>query len=442
MKTMIRREWTFLNRPKAFWITSAGAAGVLILSLFNWVDIGFGVKFNLFNVWGKLDDSGLNFLLGWSQRFQNVKTFLSALLIILIVSFVLLIISLIKYQSKKRLILVNLGFGLVAAVPPVFITSVLVTFQGEGIEGLTIFPFLVFAVAFIAIVLNGYTFEILNGLFFALFTLICIFPFYYLFINTISDNNLVAVGRINIFPQGVHLGNYAALLGVNEIGRAAFISIARTIIGTVTMVLASAFVGYLVTKNAMLGRKFIYRFIIITMYFNAGLIPWFVNIQMLGLTNNFWGYIIPAIVQPFNIILVKTYIESIPKELEESAFMDGAGYFTTFRKIIFPLCKPILATISVFGAVGHWNSFMDSIILMGGEPRLYTLQHRLYLYLRTNASDIETRMREGSLNMESVIDNRVISLTVAMATIVPIILVYPFMQRYFQKGLMLGAVKG
>ncbi|MDR2558044.1 MAG: carbohydrate ABC transporter permease [Oscillospiraceae bacterium] len=284
-------------------------------------------------------------------------------------------------------------------------------------------------------------FGIINGTFFTLFTLICIFPFYYLFINTISDNSLVAVGRINLFPQGLHFDNYIALLAVNELGRAAFISIARTVLGTVTMVLASAFVGYLVTKTAMFGRKFIYRFIIITMYFNAGLIPWFVNIQMLGLTNNFWGYIIPAIVQPFNIILVKTYIESLPKELEESAFMDGAGYFTTFRRIIFPLCKTILATITVFGAVGHWNSFMDSIILMGGNPSLFTLQHRLYLYLQTNASDIETRMREGSVGAEA-LDIRVISLTVAMATIIPILFVYPFMQRYFQKGLMLGAVKG
>jgi multiple sugar transport system permease protein/putative aldouronate transport system permease protein len=288
---------------------------------------------------------------------------------------------------------------------------------------------------------NDYIFAVCNGIFFTVFTLICVFPFYYLFINTISDNSLVALGRINLFPRGVHLENYIALLRVNELGQAAFISVARTIIGTATMVLASAFVGYLVTKTQMFGRKFIYRFIIVTMYFNAGLIPWFVNIQMLGLTNNFWGYIIPAIVQPFNIILVKTYIESLPKELEESAFMDGAGYFTSFRQIILPLCKPILATITVFGAVGHWNSFMDSIILMGSESRLFTLQHRLYLYLQTNASDIETRMREGSVGAEA-LDIRVISLTVAMATIVPILLVYPFMQRYFQKGLMLGAVKG
>jgi multiple sugar transport system permease protein/putative aldouronate transport system permease protein len=288
---------------------------------------------------------------------------------------------------------------------------------------------------------EGRAFNIINGILFGIFTVICIFPFYYLFINTISDNDLVTAGRINLFPRGIHIRNYTALLAVRDLGTAAVVTIARTVLGTVTMVLASAFVGYLVTKNQMFGRKIIYRFIIITMYFNAGLIPWFMNMSMLGLTNNFWGYIIPAIVQPFNIILVKTYIESIPKELEESAFIDGAGYFKVFSRIILPLCKPILATIAVFGAVGHWNSFTDSIILMGGNPAIYTLQHRLYLYLQ-KASDLRTIMQEGTIDMDSLISGRVISLTVAMATIIPILCVYPFMQRYFQKGLMLGAVKG
>jgi len=288
-------------------------------------------------------------------------------------------------------------------------------------------------------------FTIINGFIFTVFTLLCTFPIYYLFINTISDNRLVQAGQINFFPIGIHFENYRSLLAVTELMDAAIISVSRTVLGTLVMVLASAFVGYLVTQNKMLGRKFIYRFIVITMYFNAGLIPWFLNIMMLGLTNNFWGYIIPGIVAPFNIILVKTYIESLPKELEESAFVDGAGYFTVFRCIILPLCKPILATIAVFGAVGHWNSFVDSIILMGGEPKLYTLQHRLYMYLNMatnlgNLMDSTGAIREADL--AAALNGRITSLTVAMVSIIPILMVYPFMQRFFQKGLMLGAVKG
>jgi len=285
----------------------------------------------------------------------------------------------------------------------------------------------------------------LNGLIFTVFTILCTFPIYYLFINTISDDKLVNAGKISLYPIGITFQNYVKLLAVDELMNAAYISVMRTVIGTLVMVLASAFVGYLVTQQKMLGRKFIYRFIIITMYFNAGLIPWYLNIMMLGLTNNFWGYIIPGIVAPFNIILVKTYIESLPKELEESAFIDGAGYFTTFRAIILPLCKPILATIAVFGAVGHWNSFVDSIILMGGEPRLYTLQHRLYMYLTTATNLGNLTDTAGSISeqvLEELASGRTNRLTVAMVSIIPILMVYPFMQRFFQKGLMLGAVKG
>jgi len=294
--------------------------------------------------------------------------------------------------------------------------------------------------------IGDHIFNIINGLFFLLFTVVCVFPIYYLFINTISDNKLVQAGQINFFPKGFHLNNYTALLNVNDLATSALVTAGRTIIGTVLMVLASAFVGYLITQNAMFGRKIIYRFIVITMYFNAGLIPWYLNMLTLGLTNNFWGYVIPGIMQPFNLILAKTYIESVPSELEESAFMDGAGYFTVFWRIIFPLCKPILATIAVFGAVGQWNSFMDSLIIMGGEPKLYTLQHRLYIYLNTT-SNLGKLMGQGGGQISSdmassALNNRVISLTVAMVSIFPILLVYPFMQRYFQKGLMLGAVKG
>ena len=285
----------------------------------------------------------------------------------------------------------------------------------------------------------------MNFVFFTAFTVLCIFPIYYLFINTISDNTLVQTGQINYFPQGVHFGNYLALLNVRDLGQSLLVTVARTVLGTSIMVLASALAGYLVTQQLMPGRKLIYRIIIISMYFNAGLIPWYLNASMLGLTNNFWGYIIPAIVQPFNIILVKTYVESVPKELEESAFIDGAGYFLIFRKIMFPLCKPILATIAVFGAVGHWNSFIDSMILMQGNPNLYTLQHRLWVYLNTT-SNLGRLMQSGGTisqsDLVSALNNRVIALTVAMVTIIPILLVYPFMQRYFKKGLMLGAVKG
>lgn len=288
-------------------------------------------------------------------------------------------------------------------------------------------------------------FEILNYLIFGLFTISCIFPFYYLFINTISSNELVIKGAINFVPRGLHLGNYIALASNHDLINSLIVSVSRTLIGTTLMVAASGFIGYLVTKKELWARKFWYRFLIITMYFNAGLIPWFLNMQMLGLTNNFLAYIIPGIVAPYNIILVKTYIESIPAELEESAFMDGATYMTVFRKIVWPLCKPILATIAIFGAVGHWNSMTDSLILMQSAPELYTLQHRLYIYLN-QASNLKALMESGGpvseAAVKSALGGKTIKYTISMVTVIPILVVYPFMQRYFEKGIMLGAVKG
>ena len=288
-------------------------------------------------------------------------------------------------------------------------------------------------------------FNVINYTIFTIFTLACIFPFYYLFINTISDNELVVKGVINFIPRGINLNNYKTLLSVSDLGNALIVTIARTVIGTALMVMASGLVGYLVTKKELWGRKFWYRFLIITMYFNAGTIPWFMYMQMLGLTNNFLAYIIPGIVAPYNIILVKTYIESIPAELEESAEMDGASYMTVFRKIIWPLSKPILATIAIFGAVGNWNSFTDSLMLMQSAPNLYTLQHRLYIYLN-QASNLGALMKSGGVvsdaAIKSAMSGKVIKYTISMVTVIPILLVYPFMQRYFEEGIMLGAVKG
>ncbi|MCI9077736.1 MAG: carbohydrate ABC transporter permease [Lachnospiraceae bacterium] len=288
-------------------------------------------------------------------------------------------------------------------------------------------------------------FNLLNYVFFILFTLTCIFPFYYLFINTISDNDLVKRGLINFYPKGININNYIALKGVNDLGYAFLVTITRTILATTLMVVASAFVGYLVTKQEMWKRSFWYRFLVITMYFNAGLIPWYLNFAMLGLTNKYSAYILPAIVAPYNIILVKTYIESIPAELEESAFIDGASHFTVFRKLIFPLSKPILATVAIFGAVGNWNSFQDSLILMQNNSQLFTLQHRLYIYLNQSSNLGAVMNMSGNAAasaMEQALNAKVIKYTVSMISIIPILMVYPFMMRYFEEGIMLGAVKG
>jgi len=286
-------------------------------------------------------------------------------------------------------------------------------------------------------------FNIINYTIFAVFTFACFFPFWYLFCNTVSDSDAVSKGIVKFFPQDFTLENYKNIITDSTTLRAFFVTLSRTILGTAVMVIASALIGYLVTKKELWGRKVWYRLLVITMYFNAGIIPWYMNMSMLGLTGNYLAYIIPGIVAPYNIILVKTYIESIPAELEESAFIDGASHMKIFRSIIWPLCKPILATIAIFGAVGNWNSFQDSLILMSNAPELHTLQHKLYIYL-TQITAIGQNTGGVDVDPETVkkLSSQAVKYTVSMATLIPILIVYPFMQRYFEEGIMLGAVKG
>ncbi|MDQ0110721.1 carbohydrate ABC transporter permease [Paenibacillus harenae] len=288
-------------------------------------------------------------------------------------------------------------------------------------------------------------FNVLNYTFFAAFTIICIFPFYYLFINTISSNDLSSRGLVTFYPKMVHLTNYIEVLQVKGLSQAALVSVGRTVVGTLLTVAASAFLGFLFTKRKMWGRQFWYRFVIVTMYFNAGIIPWYIVMMNLNLTNNYLAYILPAIVSPFYVILVKTFVESIPEVLQESAEMDGAGYLTIFSRIIMPLITPIAATIAIFSAVSQWNSFVDTLFLMT-DSKYYTLQFVLYKYLNESTSLAAIiRNSQGSgtnidlTNMQTATSVRT---TVSMIVVLPILFVYPFFQRFFVKGIMIGAVKG
>ena len=286
-------------------------------------------------------------------------------------------------------------------------------------------------------------FGILNYAVFGLFTLICFYPFYYLIINSVSANDLSNNGSINFLPSQLHLENYKQVLQLKGLGLAALVSVGRTVIGTVCTVLASAFLGFMFTQDRMWKRKLWYRLMVVTMYFNAGLIPMFLTMQNLHLTNSFWVYVIPVIVQPFNIILVKTYMESISPALQEAAEIDGASVMKVFMKIMLPLAKPIMATIAIFAAVGQWNSFTDTLFLMS-DSRYYTLQFILYQYLNEAnaiANSLRSSMENGiAADPSLLITPTAIKMTVSMVVVLPILFVYPLFQRYFVSGIMIGAV--
>lgn len=290
------------------------------------------------------------------------------------------------------------------------------------------------------------TFNMINYSIFFIITLICFYPFYYMIINTISANDLSANGFVRFLPKSIHFDNYKQVLLINGLMKSAFVSIGRTVIGTAFTVLASGFLGFIFTQEKMWKRRFWYRFFIITMYFNAGLIPMFITMKTLHLTNTFWVYIIPVIIQPFNIILVKTYIESIPRSLQEAAEMDGAGIFTVFRKIILPTAKPILATVAIFSAVGQWNSFQDTLIYVT-DQKLYSLQYLLYTYIN-QASSLAAMVRNNGTSAMSAValasqqTPTSIRMTVSVIVVLPILFVYPIFQQFFVKGIMIGSVKG
>ena len=280
----------------------------------------------------------------------------------------------------------------------------------------------------------------------AFFAFVCVYPFYYIIINSISANNLSERGKIIFYPQEIHFKNYASVFNLPGLWDAARTSVLRTVIGTALTVMVSAFLGYMFTRKTLWHRKLWYRMVTVTMYINAGIIPWFLTMKLIGMTNNFWGYIFPMIIQPFNIVLCKTYVESVPLELQEAAEIDGAGTLTVFFRIMLPVIKPILATIAVFAAVNQWNAFQDTLLLMS-EPKLYTLQFVLFQYINQASAlkALVSNSTSSSAMMASLAHAATatsIRMTVTVVVVLPIICVYPFFQRFFTKGIMIGAVKG
>ncbi|MFD4960363.1 carbohydrate ABC transporter permease [Microbacterium sp. NPDC058389] len=285
-----------------------------------------------------------------------------------------------------------------------------------------------------------------NYLLFAVFAVLCAYPFYYLIINSVSANDISALGDVRLWPIGFHLSNYAQVFSLPGLPLATVVSVGRTVLGTTLTVLASGFLGFMFTQTRMWGRKFWYRFLIITMYFSAGLIPVFIIMKTLGLTNNFWVYVLPFVVQPFNVILAKTYVESMPRELQEAAEMDGANILQVFFKVYLPNMTPILATIAIFSAVTQWNSFQDTLIYITDQS-LYTLQYLLYMFINQASSLAQAAQNAGGnlgqiANVATTQTPTSIRMTVSVLVVLPIIFIYPLFQRFFVKGIMLGAVKG
>jgi multiple sugar transport system permease protein/putative aldouronate transport system permease protein len=290
------------------------------------------------------------------------------------------------------------------------------------------------------------TLEIICYVIFIIAAFLCMYPFYYVIINSISANDLSAKGDVIFWPKGLHFHNYISAFRIEGLFRAFIISVLRTVIGTAFTVMASAYLGFMFTQEKMWLRKVWYRLIVATMYFNAGIIPWYIVMFNMHLTNNFWAYVLPGIVSPFMLVLTKTFVESVPREMTEAAEIDGASTMKVFYKIIIPVIKPIMATVAIFTAVGQWNSFQDTLLLMT-DAKLYPLQFVLYQYL--NQASSLASLAQSTTSTQSLAaaastaqTTTSVRMTITVIVVLPIMLVYPIFQKYFEKGIMIGAVKG
>ena len=282
-------------------------------------------------------------------------------------------------------------------------------------------------------------YNIVGTIIFLLITFICVYPFWYLLICTISNQKMVELNQVVLLPKGINFRNYVEIFGVQNLYNSFLISVGRTVMTTAVSLVCTSYMAYFFTKRDMWGHTFWYRFTVITMYFSAGMIPEYLNNRMLGLNNTFWIYVIPAAISVYNMVLVKTNIEAMGPELEESAYLDGAGYLTRFFKIVLPLQTPILATVSLFTAVNQWNDFFTTKLYVT-NTKLYTLQFLLYELLNQVAAAAE--QIDHVAGAAATITPTGIRLTLTAIVIIPIICVYPFVQRFCVKGLMVGAVKG
>lgn len=283
-------------------------------------------------------------------------------------------------------------------------------------------------------------FDSFNTIFMILLTIVCAYPLWYIIIYSISDP-LEAAKGLTLLPRDVTLANFKSVLRDSKIFRSLGVSVARTVIGTILTVGLTSFMSYLFIQPKLPYRKFFNRLVVITMYFSSGLIPWYLTMYYYGFKNSFLLYVVPSAISAYYMILIKAYLESLPASLSEAAEIDGAGIFTVYSKIILPLSKPILATISLFSAVGQWNTWSDNFYLVK-DANLKTLQLTLYEYFQSNAPSIQNMRDLAAVMSQRTVTTTSIRMTIAVITIIPIFLVYPFVQKYFQKGIMIGAVKG
>lgn len=285
-------------------------------------------------------------------------------------------------------------------------------------------------------------FDIILTLFMLFVVVITLYPFLNILAISLNDATDTARGGIHIWPREFTFANYEEIFGSNDrLLQAFFMSILRTVIGTVTGIIASTMLAYTLSRKDFILNGFVGLLLVLTMFISGGLIPEYMLIRNLGLINDFSVYILPMLLSAFNVIVIRSFMDNLPAALEESAKIDGANDFVIFSRIIIPLCMPVIATIALFLAVAQWNSWFDTYLYARSNEALTTLQFELMKIIdnaNISSGDINSQNAEivaGQTNPQS------IKMAITIIATVPILLVYPFLQKYFVTGLTLGAVK-
>lgn len=274
-----------------------------------------------------------------------------------------------------------------------------------------------------------------------LFSATIIVAFLHLLSLSFSPSHIATKGGLHLWPKEFTLDNYAEVFTNKYIWNGYKNTLIRTCIGTLTQLFMTALGAYVLSKRYFPHRTFWTLFVVFTMFFSGGLIPSFLLIQDLGLLDSYAVMIVPGLVGTYNLVIMRNFFQSLPEEIEESAMIDGAGRFRTFVQIILPMSKPILATVALWLAVGHWNAWYDVLIYIQDETK-FTLQIILRRILITGSQDIMSMdSTSGSASQDMISSEGLKAASIYVATL-PILCVYPFVQRYFTKGIMVGALKG
>jgi len=287
---------------------------------------------------------------------------------------------------------------------------------------------------------NDKVFTVINTIIMVLFVIITLYPVLNTLAVAFNDGTDSLRGGIHILPRLWTMNNFKTVLQRENLLTGAKISVLRTVIGTLLSLALNAILAYIISRKEFIMRKQLSLFWVITMYVNGGLIPVFLLYRGLGLTNSFWVYVIPGAISCYNMLVIRTYMNnSIPGSLVESAQIDGAGYTTIFLKIISPLCKPVYATVALFSAVGQWNSWFDAMLYNRMSDQYTTLQYELMKLLSSVTN--QGASAESMKNAAGAVTPTSVRAAATILTMLPIICLYPFLQKYFVQGLTLGSVK-